>query len=55
MVRYANTLVGQVPTEVDYSDYRTVSGVNVAVQVDRDLGGWAVHHRAKRGTSERAD
>ena len=27
MVRYADTLVGQVPTQADYSDYRLVSGV----------------------------
>lgn len=27
MVRYANTVVGRVPTEVDYSNYRAVSGV----------------------------
>jgi photosynthetic reaction center cytochrome c subunit len=27
MVRYANTLVGQVITQVDYGDYRTVAGV----------------------------
>ena len=27
MVRYANTLVGQVPTQVDYSDYRAIAGV----------------------------
>ena len=27
MVRYANTVVGQVPTQVDYSDYRALSGV----------------------------
>jgi len=29
MVRYANTFVGQVPIQVDYSDYRPVSGVMV--------------------------
>jgi len=27
MVRYANTLIGQVPTQVDYSDYRAIAGV----------------------------
>jgi photosynthetic reaction center cytochrome c subunit len=27
MVRYADTLVGLVPTQVDYSDYRQISGV----------------------------
>jgi outer membrane lipoprotein-sorting protein len=29
MVRYTNTLVGQVPTQLDYSDYRVVSGVKM--------------------------
>jgi photosynthetic reaction center cytochrome c subunit len=28
-IRYANTLVGIVPTQVDYSDYRTVGGVRL--------------------------
>jgi photosynthetic reaction center cytochrome c subunit len=27
MVRYANSAVGRVPTQIDYSDYRPVSGV----------------------------
>src|SRR5439155_11184463 len=29
MVRYTNTLVGTIVTQVDYSDYRTVSGVKM--------------------------
>ena len=29
VVRYSNTLVGQVTTQVDYSDYRVVSGVKI--------------------------
>jgi photosynthetic reaction center cytochrome c subunit len=29
MVRYTNTLVGPIPTQVDYSDYRTVSGIKM--------------------------
>jgi type 1 glutamine amidotransferase len=27
MVRYANSAVGRVPTQIDYSDYRAVEGV----------------------------
>ena len=27
MVRYANSKVGRLPTQIDYSDYRDVSGV----------------------------
>jgi hypothetical protein len=29
LVRFANTVVGQVTTQVDYSDYRAVSGVKM--------------------------
>jgi photosynthetic reaction center cytochrome c subunit len=29
MVRYANTVIGEVPTQVDFSDYRAVSGALV--------------------------
>jgi outer membrane lipoprotein-sorting protein len=29
MVRYTNTVVGPIPTQVDYSDYRTVAGVRM--------------------------
>ena len=28
-VRYANTVVGTVPTQIDYSDYRAVAGVKI--------------------------
>jgi hypothetical protein len=30
MVRYANSAVGRVPTQIDYSDYRPVAGVMMA-------------------------
>jgi outer membrane lipoprotein-sorting protein len=29
LVRYSNTLVGVVPTQIDYSDFRDVSGVKM--------------------------
>jgi hypothetical protein len=29
MVRYANSAVGRVPTQIDYSDYRAVAGVQI--------------------------
>jgi photosynthetic reaction center cytochrome c subunit len=29
LVRYTNTIIGQVPAQVDYSDYREVSGVKM--------------------------
>jgi hypothetical protein len=32
-VRYANTPIGMVPTQVDYSDYRDVSGIKVAFKM----------------------
>ena len=32
MVHFTNTLVGQITTQVDYSDYRTVSGLKVPFQ-----------------------
>jgi hypothetical protein len=28
-IRYANTMVGRIPTQVDYSDYRDVAGVKM--------------------------
>jgi outer membrane lipoprotein-sorting protein len=31
-LRYMNTLVGVIPTHIDYSDYRTVSGVKMPFQ-----------------------
>jgi hypothetical protein len=27
MIRYTNTVLGRVPTQIDYSDYRSVAGV----------------------------
>jgi hypothetical protein len=27
MIRYANSTIGRVPTQIDYSDYRPVGGV----------------------------
>ena len=30
VVRYSKTIVGQVPAQIDYSDYREVSGVKMA-------------------------
>jgi hypothetical protein len=30
MVRYTNSTVGRVPTQIDYSDYRPVNGVKIA-------------------------
>jgi len=29
MVRYTNSAVGRVPTQVDYADYRPVNGIMV--------------------------
>ena len=29
MVRYSNTVVGIVPTQIDYSDYREVAGIKM--------------------------
>ena len=29
MVYYANSAMGRVPTQFDYSDYRTVAGVKI--------------------------
>jgi outer membrane lipoprotein-sorting protein len=31
-VHFTNTLVGQITTQVDYSDYHTVSGVKMPFQ-----------------------
>ena len=28
-IRYANTMVGRIPTQVDYDDYRDVAGVKM--------------------------
>ena len=28
-IRYANTMVGRIPTQVDYDDYRDVNGVKM--------------------------
>jgi hypothetical protein len=28
-IRYANTMVGRIPTQVDYDDYRDVAGVKI--------------------------
>ena len=32
MVRYANSVIGRVPTQVDYSDYRDVGGIKMPFQ-----------------------
>ena len=32
-VRYANTPIGMVPTEIDYSDYREVAGVKMPFKI----------------------
>src|SRR5947209_3475342 len=32
VVRYSQTIVGQVPTQIDYSDYREVAGVKMPFQ-----------------------
>jgi hypothetical protein len=32
MVRYSKTMVGPVPTQIDYSDYREVGGVKMPFQ-----------------------
>ena len=29
MIRYCNSAVGRVPTQIDYSDYRPVNGVKM--------------------------
>jgi hypothetical protein len=34
MVRYADTIVGKVPTEIDFSDYRDVNGVKFAFKFE---------------------
>jgi photosynthetic reaction center cytochrome c subunit len=34
MVRYADTIVGKVPTEIDFSDYRDVNGVKLAFKFE---------------------
>jgi hypothetical protein len=33
VVRYSKTIVGPVPTQIDYSDYREVAGVKLAFQL----------------------
>ncbi len=33
-VRWTETAVGTIPTEVDFSDYRDVSGVRMPFQID---------------------
>ena len=32
LVRYVETSVGRVPTQIDYSDYREVSGIKVPLR-----------------------
>lgn len=54
-VRFTNTLVGQVTTQMDYSDYRARIRNEDAIQVDRHLGGRAVHDGTERCSRERAD
>lgn len=34
VVRYSDTAIGRVPTEIDYSDYREVSGVKIPFSVN---------------------
>ena len=47
-----DTAVGRVPTQIDYSDYRDVAGVKIALQVDRDMDQWSIHCRTDRGAAE---
>jgi hypothetical protein len=35
MVRYTNLPVGFIPTEIDYADYRDVSGIKVPFRVTK--------------------
>jgi outer membrane lipoprotein-sorting protein len=48
MVRFTNTLVGQITTQVDYNDYRTVSGLKVPFQ-------WTVTWVDGQSTTELTD
>ena len=45
MVRYAETPVGRMPTQIDYSDYREIDGVKAPCQwtLSRPNGRFTIH------------
>ncbi len=55
LVRYSDSPVGRIVTQVDYSDYREVGGVEDALSLEGDLAERAVDIRAERRAGERSD
>ena len=48
VVRYSKTIVGPVPTQIDYSDYREVAGVKIAISVALDVDRRPIHVQSGR-------
>ena len=53
LVRYADTVVGRVPTQIDYADYRAVGKVNFPSAGPWRATGWPLHDSDQRGVGER--
>ena len=43
LVRYGETPLGLLPTQIDYADYREAGGVKVPFPLDAGSAEWAVH------------
>ena len=54
LVRFSESPVGRIVTQVDYADYRDVSGVKMPFRWTVSVAGRAVDVRAERGAGERA-
>ena len=55
MVRYADTPMGRLPTQIDYADYRELGRSEDSVPVDAGAAQRAVHDSNRRGAGERTD
>jgi len=54
-VRFVDTAVGVIPTQVDYADYRDVAGVRVPFRRVITWTDGPIHDRAQPGATERAN
>jgi hypothetical protein len=53
-VRYADTPIGMVPTQVDYTDYREVAGVKLPYHIVITLDRRSIRHPVDRYSGKRS-
>ena len=54
-VRYVDSPVGRIPTQIDYADYREVAGVKMPIRWTPDVAGRTRHVRDQGRAAERRD